>query len=99
MFPVILPKEGLIDTNPSVLVVQGEDGVGGFAEVAGDLQRQDGGGDVSAGLDGVDGVAADADGVGQLLLGDVPDGSLDSNGVLHKACSFRECRSIILKTR
>ena len=62
---------GKLDDCLSVVLVQLEDAVDGLVEVTGDLEGEDGGGDVFARFDGVDGVAADADGIGQLLLGDV----------------------------
>ena len=90
---------GKLDDCLSVVLVQLEDGVDGLVEVAGDLEGEDGGGDVFARFDGVDGVAADADGIGQLLLGDVQDCPFYAHGILHSASSFLERQSIHLKTR
>ena len=61
-----------------------EDDFKRLLEVSGNLQSKHGRWHVSPGLDGDNGVAADADGFGQLLLSDVLDGSLYSDCVLHK---------------
>lgn len=56
----------------------------GFAEDPGDLQCQYRRGDEAPGLDGVYGLAAYADGIGQLLLGHAYFGAFDSNPILHR---------------
>ncbi len=81
MFAGIAEKRKL--SNGLVGVFELEDGVGGFLEIAGYLEGEDGGGNVFAGLDGVDGLAADSDGFRKLLLGNVHYGSFDSYGIFH----------------
>ena len=82
-----------------VVFVQLENGFDRFPEVAGNLQGQNGGGKVTARLDGDDGIAAHAYGVGQLLLGDVQDGPFYAHCVFHRDCSFFERKSIPLNNR
>lgn len=66
-----------------VVFFQGEDVLGGLAEVARNLQDQDAGGDVAAGFYGVDGLSAHTYGGGQFLLGDVFDRPFYFNRVFH----------------
>ena len=60
-----------------------EEFVDGLAEIGGHLEGEFGGGDELVVFDGVDGLAGDADGIGQFLLGDAEDGALDTDVILH----------------
>lgn len=60
-----------------------EELVDGLAEIGGHLEGKFGGGDELVVLDGVDGLAGDADGIGQFLLGDAEDGALHADVILH----------------
>lgn len=80
----------------SIILIQLKDGIGRLFKVFGNFQCQHRGRNVFAGLNGVDGVPAHADGIRQLLLGDVLDGSFYSDCVLHKAYCFLDFQSIHL---
>lgn len=61
----------------------------GLAEAPCDLERQYGRGYEPARFDGIDRLAAHADGVGQLLLRHPHFGALDADSILHRAPPFR----------
>ena len=57
-----------------------------LAEQPRDLEGQQGRRDELARFDGVDGLAADSDGIGQLLLGHALDGARHPDVILHGRC-------------
>jgi hypothetical protein len=68
----------------SLPLLQLKDGLDGFAEVFGNFQYKHCRRNIASGLDGVDGLSAYANGVGQFLLGNVFDCPLYFDGILHR---------------
>lgn len=73
--------------------IQGEDLIDRLAEVGGHLEGEFGGGDELVVFDGVDGLAGDADGVGQFLLRDAEAGPFDPDAILHGRPPSCICRA------
>ena len=80
-----LPPRGRLreDRSTSPASIQGEDLIDRLAKVGGHLEGEFGGGDELVVFDGVDGLACDADGVGQFLLRDAEAGPFDPDAILH----------------
>lgn len=99
VFTLILRPEQDMDMLPrqnvfmSPVSVEGEDLIDGLAEVGGHFEGEFGGGDELVVLDGVDGLAGDADGIGQFLLGDAEAGALDPDVILHNRPPSCICRA------